>query len=407
MNVPDAGQSPQVEPGPLSGVPGVVAASIGKYMRSSWSTGLAIGVYAAGRSDTFFFGSLEKNRPDAPNEETLFEIGSISKVFTTTLLADMHFKNEVRLDDPVNAYLPAAAKLPSRGGVEVTLRHLATHTSGLPRLPVNLRLWKANPKNPYVHYTVDDLYAGLAKTRPRRTPGTKTQYSNLGMGLLGHVLALAAGTNYETLVKERICRPLGMNDTTITLSEDQERRLAPGHSLGRPTSNWDLPTLAGAGALRSTLRDMLCFLRANVEPASTPLEPAVKLAHQIQVEGKYRVYLDYGAMVPAIVLGMAGLFYFESFGLSGSTRVAILLGLPGLLYYVWPLSLDTMGLGWHIDDDLADKTVLWHNGATGGYSSYLGYFPDTGEGVVLLANSNNNPDSVGRRILKNLRQPPE
>jgi len=405
MNGADAGRSRQSEPDSLSGVQGVVAASIGKYVQSSWSAGLAVGVYTAGQSDSFFFGSLKKDRPEAPNEETLFEIGSITKVFTTTVLADMHLKNEVRLDDPVNAYLPDAAKLPSRGGVEITLRHLATHTSGLPRLPVNLGLWKANPKNPYVHFTVDDLYAGLAKTRPRRKAGAKTQYSNLGMGLLGHVLAQASGTDYETLVKERICRPLGMNDTTIALSEDQERRLAPGHSLGRPTSNWDLSTLAGAGALRSTLRDMLQFLRANIEPASTPLEPAVKLAHQIHAEGKYRVYLDYGAMVPAIVLGLAGLFYWKSFGLSGSTRVAILLASPGLLYYLWPLGLDTMGLGWHVDDDTVDQTILWHNGATGGYSTYLGFLPATGQGVVLLANSNNNPDSVGHRILTNLRQP--
>ena len=377
-----------------------------KYMQSKNSVGLAVGVITEGAFQSFFYGSKGSDGSASPDEKTIFEIGSITKVFTTTVLADMHLREEVHLDDPVNKYLPASARLPNRDAVDVTLRHLATHTSGLPRLPGNLDLKKVDLANPYAQYTIEDLYAGLAKSRLKSKPGTRSDYSNFGSGLLGHVLAKVAGTAYETLVKQRICEPLGMIDTTITLSEDQQQRLAVGHSGGKRVPNWDLPTLAGAGALRSSLQDMLRFLRANIAPPSTPLGTTLELAHDIQTERVYRIYRDFGCMAPLTVAGLAGLFAWQSFGLPVWARVASVLVVPAVLFYFWPLGLDSMTLGWHVDDMLCDKPVLWHNGGTGGYASYMAVVPETKQGVILLSNSDKEPDSVGHKLLQHLEQKP-
>ncbi len=178
----------------------------------------------------------------AVDGNTIFEIASVTKVFTSLLLADMVERGEVKLDDPISKFLPAAVKLPTRNGKEITLVELATHTSGLSRIPDNL-----NPKdwqNPYADYTVDNMYTFLSGYTLPRDIGSKYAYSNLGAGLLGHVLSLKAGSSYESLVIDRICKPLGMNDTTMILSDEMKSRFAVGHNKdGLPAEHWDIPTL--------------------------------------------------------------------------------------------------------------------------------------------------------------------
>ena len=189
------------------------------------------------------------------DQAAVFEIGSITKTFTASILADMVDHGEVRLDDPVAKYLPPSVRVPSRNGKQITLLDLATQSSGLPRMPSNF-----TPKdslNPYADYTVQQMYAFLSSYALTRDVGAEYEYSNLGVGLLGHALALKAGTSYEALVRQRILGPLGMHETAITLTPALRARLAPGHEIdGRVVPNWDLPTFAGAGALRSTVRDM-------------------------------------------------------------------------------------------------------------------------------------------------------
>lgn len=205
---------------------------------------------------------------------TLFEIGSVTKVFTSLLLAEMAQRGEVALDTPAAALLPPGVTMPQRGARPITLTDLATHTSGLPRLPANLAPGRAD--NPYADYSVDQLHAFLSGHTLARAPGERFEYSNLGAGLLGHLLALRAGSDYETLVRSRILDPLGMRSTTIALSPELRSRMAVGHDTAlRPVSDWDLPTLAGAGALRSTANDMLSFLAANLGSESSPLAPAM------------------------------------------------------------------------------------------------------------------------------------
>jgi len=276
------------------------------------------------------------------NGDTVFEIGSVTKVFTSVLLGDMVRRGEVALGDPVAKYLPDDVKVPERGGKKITLAHLAAHTSALPRLPSNMEM--KDPANPYADYTVRQLYDFLSTYELTRDVGAQFEYSNLGVGLLGHALARRAGTDYETLVRTRILEPLGMKSTSITLSKSMKERLATGHDAElKPVGNWDLPTLAGAGALRSTANDLLVFLAATLGYTKTPLAPANALA--------------------------------------------------------WGVA------------KIEDREFVSHNGATGGYVSFVGFEPKRRTGVVVLSNASTalGIDDIGRHLLAGtpLQKPPK
>jgi D-alanyl-D-alanine-carboxypeptidase/D-alanyl-D-alanine-endopeptidase len=237
--------------------------------------GIVVGVIEPSGRRVVAYGSYDTDAHRSVDADTVFEIGSITKVFTSLLLADMGQRGEVALSDPVAKYLPSGVTMPERGGRTITLEDLARHRSSLPRLPTNFGA-NTDPKKPYANYSVNQLYEFLSAYQLTRDVGSEFEYSNLGGGLLGHVLALAAGTDYETLIRTRICHPLGMNSTAITLSPELKSRLATGHDdRFEPTPNWDLPTLAGAGALRSTANDMLSFLAAQLGYKNTGLQPSI------------------------------------------------------------------------------------------------------------------------------------
>lgn len=294
------------------------------------------------------YGELRRGSDRPVDGDTVFEIGSVTKVFTGLLLADAVERGEMELDDPISKYLPPAVKVPSRNGRKITLLDLATHTSGLPRLPDNLSPRDAN--NPYADYSVKQMYAFLSGYTLTRDIGATYEYSNLGAGLLGHILALKAGTNYEALVINRICRPLGMTSTRIVLPPGLRARLATGHSTaGEPVSNWDIPTLAGAGALRSTANDMLKFVAAHFGPARSKLWPAMQLTQARRHA-------------------------------AGSSDMHI-------------------GLCWHILNKFGTEAI-WHNGGTGGYRSFIGFDKKKRQGVVVLSNSANSNDDLGFHLLE-------
>lgn len=302
----------------------------------------------------YFIGRVNHDSPRAPDRNTLFEIGSVSKTFTALLLADMVERGEVSLDDPVQKYLPADVPTTSRDGKPITLVQLATHTSGLPRMPSNFT--PTDMANPYADYTDQNLYDYFRKARRLREPGGKPAYSNLGMGLLGHVLSLAAGKPYEQLIEERICRPLGMSRTRIALDDTLRADLAQAHDGdGAAVKPWDLNVLAGAGGIRSDAFDMLTYSAANLALVDTPLKKAIALSHEPRV--------DSGA---------------------GDGAVA---------------------LAWHI---LPDGKTIMHNGQTGGYHSIVALRPDLKLGVVVLASTAwQGVDLVGYGLLAMLqgRQP--
>lgn len=280
------------------------------------------------------------------NENTVFEIGSITKAFTGTLLAEAVKRGEVKLDDPVSKFLPSTVKMPTRGGREITLLDLATHVSALPRLPGNFA--PKDNQNPYADYTVEQMYDFLSKFALTRDIGAQYEYSNLGMGLLGHILSLRAKMSYEDLVKMRILKPLGMDNTTITLSPELKSRTAQGFDAdGEASALWDLPTLAGAGALRSTAKDMAKFVAANLNLTKTNLADVFGAAHKSQRDA------------------------------GGKMKI---------------------GLGWHI---LAGSTgeIIWHNGGTGGFRSFAGFNTTQKLGIVVLTNSAESADDIGFHFL--------
>jgi len=310
--------------------------------------GIVVGIIDPHGRRVVSYGSLDKGDKRPLNGDTLFEIGSITKVFTALLAADMAQRGEVKLDDPVQKYLPAAVKMPQRNGKQITLIDLATHTSGLPRMPENFR--PKDPNDPYADYTVDALYSFLSSYELHRDIGIKYLYSNLGFGLLGQALAQRAGMDYEKLVITRICAPLGMNSTRITLAEPLRQRFAVGHMSDLVGAHeWNIPALAGAGALRSSANDLLTFLAAMMGYTDNPLAAAQKATLAIERP--------------------TGAPFMET------------------------------GLGWDIDTRGGNE-IISKGGATAGFTTFIGYSPKTHVGVVALANTSGvGPGDIGFHLL--------
>ena len=197
---------------------------IRKEVDNKRSASIIVGIIDPNGRTIISYGKANEDSSQPPDGNTLYELGSITKVFTSILLADMVIKGELKLDDPISKFLPKSVKSPIRKGREITLLDLATQTSGLPRDPDNLD--SKDPANPLADYTVEQMYAFISSYTLTRDIGARYQYSNYGVGLLGHILCLAAGTDYETLVKQRICEPLKMNNTVITISSKPGAHLA-------------------------------------------------------------------------------------------------------------------------------------------------------------------------------------
>lgn len=233
-------------------------------------TGAVVGLLTPEGRSFATYGRTSLGGPEA-TPDTIFEIGSITKVFTAFLLADMVERGEVVLNDPVRKFLPASVSIPSWRGKEITLVDLATQTSGLPRDSVKVDL--NSETSAYADYTAGELYAFLGGYRLEREPGSKYEYSNIGIGLLGHALALRAGVSYEDLLRRRILEPLGMTSTAITLNAEQRSRRATGYNKLSALQPWTGGVIDPAGSLNSTAADMLKFGAAMVDPNS-PLKAA-------------------------------------------------------------------------------------------------------------------------------------
>jgi serine-type D-Ala-D-Ala carboxypeptidase/endopeptidase len=234
--------------------------------------GMVVGIIEPAGRRVVAFGRMNASDSSRPNGDTVFQIGSVTKVFTGLLLADMVQRGEVGIDDPASMYLPPGVTMPQRGR-PITLIDLAKHLSGLPSMPTNFSLL-AEP-NPYAAYTAEQLYTFLSGYTLPREPGTQ-HYSNVGVALLGRLLARHAGMDYEAALRERILQPLNLKDTSITLSADQARRLAPGHDrfLER-VETWELRAMPASGSLRSTANDLLEFLAYNLGYKKSKLDAAM------------------------------------------------------------------------------------------------------------------------------------
>jgi CubicO group peptidase (beta-lactamase class C family) len=253
------------------------------FMKSSGVIGMALVVVAPGPDSalvttTYNYGTVSK-RGAPVTASTLFEIGSETKVFTGTLLAMFVREGRVALSDPMQKYLPATVRAPTFAGKAITMLDLATHRSALPRMPANIGTGPLGRSR----YTTEQLFAFLSTYTLPRAPGAEYEYSNLGFGLLGTLLARVANGTYEGLVVDRITTPLGMPDTRIVLSNAQRTRLATGYTAkGAAAPEWqNSGPIAGGGGLLSTTTDLAKFLAANIDPARSPMGPAIEEAQTL------------------------------------------------------------------------------------------------------------------------------
>ena len=316
--------------------------------------GVSIGVVEHGVRRVFSFGTAKT--------DSIFEIGSISKTFTGLVLAQMVQQGKVHFDDPVRALLPPGT-VEKPAGAEITLLDLATQHSGLPRMPDNFH--PADPANPYADYAAANLYAFIAKHGVVKPADAGFLYSNLGFGLLGQALAVHAGLTYPALLKEEVTDPLGLKDTVVLLSGEQQSRFIQGHSANhQPAHAWDLDAFAGAGAIRSTAADMLTYLEAQLHPES--IRPEVGSA-------------------------------------AGATLAAAIRNQHELRADAGPQM--KIALAWLCDTDTGN---YWHNGGTGGFSSYAFFSPQGDYAAVVLLNTTiggpggSFADRVGEHISERL-----
>jgi CubicO group peptidase (beta-lactamase class C family) len=289
--------------------------------------------------------------------DTAFEIGSITKVLTSLLLAEMVERGDVAFDDPVAKYLPASLTVRERTR-KITLLDLASYTSALPIMPDNMPpQWWTLP-NPMADYTEHKLYQFLSNYAPEYEPGTRYEYANLGFGLLGVALARRAGKSYEELLIERVCTPLGLSHTCITLSDDMRRHLVQPHdSKLKPTPLWDMVAMAGGGAFRSEARDLIVFLRACMGLKQTPLNSA-----------------------------MARLLRTRTPTRQAGTDAA---------------------LGWFITSS-KDEEFVWKTGGSGGCNSFIGFSTRNRRGAIALSNFRwNDQDTInlGMKLINPDHQP--
>ncbi|MEO1261748.1 MAG: serine hydrolase domain-containing protein [Bacteroidota bacterium] len=291
-----------------------------------------------GKKEMYFFGEKNKGQGDTPDGNTLFEIGSITKTMTATVLADMVMKGEINLDEPVENYLPEIEDFPSFNGVKITFKHLANHTSSLPRLPDNLLGDHFDENQPYLNYTKEmmfDFLDGYTLTRPI---GSEEEYSNLATGLLGFLIARIKGDPLDVLFQQIVFGRVNMPDACSVIPTDYTNIAQPHDENRKPVPAWNMSEVTlGAGGVKANTNDMLAFLEANMGHGNSDLKDVLSLTHE-------------------------------------NTQT---LNDPF-----------TVGLCWNNIYKAEDSTTLtWHDGGTSGSATVIGFVKELDMGFVLLFNT--------------------
>lgn len=322
---------------------------VNNFMLNPVNCGLSIAVYQNKKITYYNYGSMARGTNQKPTNKTIYEIGSISKTFTGILFAQAILDKKLALNDPVKKHLGEGYTNLAFKGTDIELVHLANHTSRVHRVPFNLMAQPGfNMGNPYKNYTKEMVMEYLKMMKPDTLPGTKNEYSNLGMALLGIIEEKVYNKTYEELIAQYICQPLSMKDTKIIIPSADTSRFAKGYDgEGNLTPYWDLGALAGAGGIRSTTEDMMIYTKANLEETL----PAFKLSHQT-------TYND---------------------------------------------SKNHVALAWHKTITKKGNELIWHNGRTGGFGSFCGFIASKEAAVVVLGNSGNPVDQIAIGILKFLQ----
>jgi len=309
-------------------------------MKQKELVGLVVGILKNGKTTYYCYGETKKGNGQLPNEHTIFEIGSITKTFTGTLLAYAVLDGKASLYDPVNKYLPDSIPSLEYRGTPVSLVTLSNHTSGLPRMPSNFD--SSHPGRVFIDYNDSDLYQFYMNFKLPRKPGEKMEYSNLGGATLGIVLGRIYHESYDSLVIKFICDPLNMNDTRLEVPAADSLRFAHGYGpKGKSVRAWPMKAFAGAGGIRSTAADMLKYAQANMGDAPPPLNKAIRLSHTSTFHEK---------------------------------------------------EVD-MGLGWGIGR-YQHRDVFTHDGETGGFQSFIVIDPAKQTAIIILLNKATHDDDL-------------
>jgi serine-type D-Ala-D-Ala carboxypeptidase/endopeptidase len=311
-----------------------------------------VGVIRPSGRSIIAYKSKRSSHAVEPGGDTIFEIASLTKIFTALLLADAVTRDEVRLDDPLSAFVPMGVKVPEFSGRAITLADLASHTSGLPRRPNNLNAAAPDAPNKYAGYTLNQLYAGLPEYRLAHAPGSQFEYSNVAFGLLGQALARRADEPFPELLRRRVIVPLGLSDTRFDEDPAVAARRAQGHDMDlKPIGPSSDGALNPSGGLRSTANDLLRLLDLFVSDA------------------------DPG-------------------GLQQAARLMLTLDRPGD-------DDDTrMMLGWRRTVSHGE-TYYWSYGSSDGSRTFMGFNPARGVAVVALADASSGGglDDIASRVL--------
>lgn len=320
------------------------------YMRYEAAKSLAIGLISDNEVKTFFYGETTPGSGTLPHANTIYEIGSITKTFTATLLANLVENGTIQLDDSIAKFLPDSVA--SNPFIQkITFKSLANHTSGLPKLPDNIdQSPQFDRANPYAHYGRKELFAFLKTFDNENEPGDQFEYSNLGYGLLGELLSIITDVPFAQLVTDSIATPLNMTNTVQHLDAKKQQLMQPHNNKGEAVAAWQFEAMSGAGALRSTINDLLRYAHTQFLMPENTLEQAMMLTRQFS--------------------------------------------------YFIPPNTD-IGLAWHMNM-LGDVIYYWHNGMTGGSSSYLAIAPDKSTALVVLSNAAVSVDDISQDIMRRL-----
>lgn len=319
-------------------------------VEGDYCPGIVVGVIDSTGSNVYGFGKTNKENGTTPDGDTIFEIGSVSKIFTATCFAMMVEQKQIRQNDAVDSIL--SYKIPADGGNKIWLSHLATHTSGLPQHPNNLN--SPRPDSPYSGYSQRQFQDFLSGYVLSRSPGDKYEYSHVGYALLGQAMAKKDGKSYEQMITDRIATPLGLKDTRVRVTDAVAGRLAHGYTVdGEKVGLWDNPVMEGALGLSSTANDLLKVASAHLGITATPFAGALKSMQERQIDVDRQT---------------------------------------------------DMGFGWQLGRRLG---TLHHTGETGGYHVFLALLPREKAAVVVLANSAYGAvDMVGINLVRALLREP-
>ncbi|MFK7773687.1 MAG: serine hydrolase domain-containing protein [Saprospiraceae bacterium] len=367
-----------------------------RYVKNRKNHGLVVGIIYGDETSVKAFGEMSKTDKTVPDVNSIFEIGAVTSVFTTTLMQLQADKNKFQPHDPVHLYLDIETNIPAYhplkcvnvdlvpnindgqrvGGQReiyrcfedpmgkpecITFCDLATHISGLPHSPKGWFKWKPIGRNKlgndFKDFAVDKYFTRLQSLKLEYVPGTKYIHSDFGIALLGNAMSKISGLSYEQLLTQELLEPLGMKNTKLTFSDRTDLNIVPGHNRkGKQVEPWDFDAMAPAAGLKTSMNDLLVFVNANLNPPNKKIENAFAEVQQSKVD------VMFGKGVRAT----------------------------------------SMGYGWYTSTltEESNLPVVWINGGTGGFRSFIGFIKDTNTAVVILSNSSKGVDEMGFKILE-------